>query len=104
MFFEDKGTSTPSLLDELREIKVATSTPSTTTSTPIVAKDLTKDHKEKIEEWLKEQNLNRYGDVIGTYYEQGSPLIDKVTGEAVERFEYILSQHPEVIKLLTVDK
>jgi hypothetical protein len=60
-------------------------------------KNLTKEHKARIDAWLKEQDLNRYGDLAGTYYASGTPLFDAL-GKAIERYEYILSNHPDIFK------
>jgi len=62
-----------------------------------VAKDLTKEQKEKIGKWLEENNLNRYGDPIDTMYTGGTPLFDEVTGESVDRYDYILKNHPNLL-------
>ena len=106
MFFEDKASSTDSLLDKIKDIKIATTSKESATGTSthdrvkeITAKDLTREQKERIEEWLAEQGLNRYGDEEGIYYERGTPLIDE-DGNTVERFEYILLNRPEVLKEL----
>ena len=44
---------------------------------------------------LAERNLNDYGDPEGTTYPGGSPLLG-VTGRAGDRYEYVLSHHPEI--------
>jgi hypothetical protein len=75
---------------------------STTTLTDM-AKDLTGEQKERVEEWLKEQNFNRYGDPDGTMYTGGTPLFDETSGESMERFEYLLLKHPEIIKDLNIN-
>ena len=63
-------------------------------------KDLNKEQKEKIEAWIKDEGLNRYADPADTYYTGGTPLFNEATGETIERFEYILENNKEVIKLL----
>jgi len=52
--------------------------------------------KAKIDDWLKAQSLNRYGDAEGTVYAGGTPLFDETTGEAIDRYEYILKNHPDL--------
>ena len=59
-------------------------------------KNLTNAEKQKIEEWLAENNLNRYGDATGTIYTGGTPLFDESTGKALDRYEYIFKNHPEL--------
>ena len=61
-------------------------------------KDLNRDHKEKIDKWLAENNLNRYGDAIGIFYTGGTPLFNEATGESKERFEYILEKIPDILE------
>ncbi len=63
-------------------------------------KNLTVDDKQKIEEWLKKNKLNRFGDPMDTYYAGGTPLFNEKTGQSIERFSYILKNHPELITIL----
>jgi len=58
--------------------------------------DLTVDQKNYIDKFLADNNLNRFGDATSTMYASGTPLFDKVTGESIDRFEYILKNHPEI--------
>jgi len=58
-------------------------------------RELTKEQKEKIDEFIKENGLNRYGDASGIFYTGGTPLFNEATGESIDRFEYILKKHPE---------
>ncbi|HOZ56110.1 MAG TPA: hypothetical protein PLH29_02695 [bacterium] len=62
------------------------------------AVSLTIDQKDYIDKFLAENNLNRFGDATSTVYASGTPLFDKVTGESVDRFEYILKNHPEILE------
>lgn len=59
--------------------------------------ELTRDVKLKIDEWLKKNGLNRYGDPVGTNYEGGTPLINEETGESFERFEYVMKKIPDIL-------
>jgi len=59
-------------------------------------RDLSKEQKEKIDKWLEENNLNRYGDPAETMYAGGTPLSNETTGESVDRYDYILKNHPEL--------
>ena len=61
-------------------------------------KDLSKEHKEKIDKWLEENDLNRYGDAIGIFYTGGTPLFNEATGESKERFEYIMEKIPDILE------
>ncbi|HCF57478.1 MAG TPA: hypothetical protein DFS52_05735 [Myxococcales bacterium] len=47
-----------------------------------------------VDRWLKERNLNQYGDPEGTGYAGGTPLFDETTGERTERLDYVFSKHP----------
>jgi len=62
------------------------------------AVSLTIDQKDYIDKFLAENNLNRFGDATSTVYASGTPLFYKVTGESVDRFEYILKNHPEILE------
>lgn len=59
--------------------------------------DLSAEARDKIEAWLAEQGLNRFGDPPDTEYASGTPLIDQATGKAIERFQYILDRHPDIL-------
>ena len=61
------------------------------------AEDLTKEMKAKVDEWLAENKLNRYGDVLDTMYTGGTPLFNELTGESIDRFDYILKKHPDIL-------
>lgn len=74
------------------ESDVATST--------LEAAGLTTEQKEQIDQWLEENNLNRYGDAEDTIYAGGTPLFDEATGENIDRYDYILNNHSELINIL----
>ena len=87
----------------------STSTESAATSTfdrekleaaVIDAKDLTREAKDAIDAWLIANDLNRYGDPIGTYYAGGTPLFNEMTGEAIDRFEYVLKKQPDILRII----
>ncbi|MCK4540443.1 hypothetical protein KAU09_04800 [Candidatus Parcubacteria bacterium] len=65
---------------------------------PTDFKGLSKEHKDKIDKWLEENNLNRYGDAIGIFYAGGTPLFNEITGESKERFEYIMEKIPDILE------
>ena len=78
-------------------------TPTTTSSQDednkkIEASDLTRKQKNKIDEWLEGNNLNRYGDSEGAIYSDGTPLYNRETGEKIGRFEYILDRYPDILE------
>ncbi len=85
---------------EMKEINISTST---SISTNIQKKKdnssiLTEEEKDKIDKWLEEKGLNRYGDSKGVIYKNGSPLFNEKTGESIERFKYILNRYPNILK------
>lgn len=53
------------------------------------------EEKESIETWIIENDLNQYGDPKDTVYMGGTPLFDERTGETIDKYEYILRQHPD---------
>ena len=57
---------------------------------------LSKEQKDNVDKFLADNNLNRYGDTASTTYASGTPLFNEITGESVDRFEYILKNHPEI--------
>lgn len=48
-----------------------------------------------IDDWLKENDLNLYGDPWGTMYMGGTPLFDESTGESIPRFNYLMEKFPD---------
>ncbi len=63
-----------------------------------IATDLTNDAKSNIESWLLDNALNQFGDTEDTMYTGGTPLFNEATGEARDRYEYILENNPELIE------
>ena len=59
--------------------------------------ELTKQEQEKIDEWLEQNNLNRYGDAVNTMYSGGTPLFNEKTGESINRYDYILKKYPNLL-------
>ena len=51
--------------------------------------------KQKIETWILENDLNQYGDPKNIFYTGGTPLFDEKTGRSIDRYEYILKNHPD---------
>ena len=51
--------------------------------------------KQEIQEWIEENDLNKYGDPKNTFYTGGTPLFNEGTGETIDLYEYILEKHPD---------
>ncbi len=54
--------------------------------------------KRKIDHWIEREGRNQYGDPRGTVYAGGNPLFDERSPRMRDRYEYILSRHPELKK------
>lgn len=52
--------------------------------------------KRRIDQWIRENGLNEFGDQPGTVYAGGTPLFNEMTGRRTDRYEYILKRHPEL--------
>lgn len=52
--------------------------------------------KRRIDQWVRENGLNEFGDRPGTVYAGGTPLFNEMTGRQMDRYEYILKRHPEL--------
>ena len=52
--------------------------------------------KRRIEEWIKKEGRNSYGDPRDTVYAGGNPLFDERSARMKDRYEYILYKHPEL--------
>lgn len=61
---------------------------------------ISEEHKRAIDEWLAKNNRNQYGDATGTMYAGGNPLFDERLAQPRDRYEYIVSRHPELKRLL----
>ena len=53
--------------------------------------------KRQIDDWIKREGRNQYGDPQGTMYAGGNPLFDERSPRLKDRYEYILSRHPELL-------
>ena len=49
--------------------------------------------REKIDAWIKRNNLDMVGNPIGTMYTGGTPLFDENTGMSIDRYVYIISNN-----------
>jgi hypothetical protein len=45
--------------------------------------------------WIKENNLNPYGDPVHTMYAGGTPLFDESTGKYLDQYEYLYQRYPD---------
>lgn len=52
--------------------------------------------RRRIDQWIREQGRNEFGDPPGTVYAGGTPLFDELTGRTRDRYDYILKRHPEL--------
>jgi hypothetical protein len=59
---------------------------------------LTEGQKKKIDDWLDEKGLNRYGDDKSAMYKGGTPLYNEETGQAIDRYDYLLSRYPNLLE------
>lgn len=55
--------------------------------------NLSKQQKQWIDDMIKRHGLNEYGDPKDTVYAGGTPLFNERSGQAMDRYEYILSKH-----------
>lgn len=55
--------------------------------------------KNRIDQWIKANELNQFGDPIDSVYLGGNPLFNESTGTMMDRYEYILSNNPELGEL-----
>jgi hypothetical protein len=73
----------------------------------VEARFFSETEKNHIERYLEDNKLNRYGDAVGTMYAGGSPLFCEVTGQVIDRYEYIIRNHPYVlddyVEILPID-
>ena len=51
--------------------------------------------KQQIDDWIKENDLNQYGDAKDMVYLGGTPLFDETTSQSIDKYEYILQGHPD---------
>lgn len=67
------------------------------TATTTASVSLTAAQKKSIDEWLFKKGLNKYGDASNAIYTGGTPLFNEKTGQAVERYDYILNKFPNIL-------
>ena len=59
---------------------------------------LSDEAKKQIDQWVKANGRNEYGDPPGTVYAGGNPLFDERSPKQKDRYEYILSKNPDAGK------
>jgi len=52
--------------------------------------------KKRIDDWIKKEGRNEYGDPRDTVYAGGNPLFDERSPKLKDRYDYILEKHPEL--------
>jgi hypothetical protein len=72
--------------------------------TSTAAAKLTVAQKNSIDDWLAKKGLNKYGDASNAIYTGGTPLFDEKTGQAIERYDYILNKFPGILESIKNDK
>ena len=91
LFFASCGAKKPSIdpvrLDYLNRSLIAS----------IVFDNLSTEDKSKIDKWIDNNNLNVYGDSKFTFYAGGSPIFNEATGNEIDRYEYILVNHIDLV-------
>lgn len=56
---------------------------------------LDEQQKKWIDEMIKKNGLNEFGDAPGTNYMGGTPLFNEMSGKTIDRYDYILSRHKD---------
>jgi hypothetical protein len=54
------------------------------------------DTRRRIDEWVRKNGRNEFGDEPGTVYAGGTPLFNEITGQRTDKYDYILRKHPEL--------
>ena len=49
--------------------------------------------KQLIDAWIRENDLNQYGEAKDMVYIGGTPLFNETTSQSIDRYEYILKGH-----------
>lgn len=52
--------------------------------------------KKQIDDWVKREGRNEYGDPKDTHYAGGNPLFDERSPGLKDRYEYILERNPKL--------
>jgi hypothetical protein len=54
------------------------------------------DVKKRIDEWIRKNGRNQYGDPADTVYAGGNPLFDERSARQKDRYDYILEKNPHL--------
>lgn len=54
--------------------------------------------RKRIDQWLRANDVNEFGDPRDSVYAGGTPLFNEMTGASIDRYAYILKRHPELGK------
>lgn len=57
--------------------------------------ELDEQQKKWLDEMIKKKGLNEFGDPKDTMYAGGTPLFNEMTGKRRDRYDYIVSKHPD---------
>ena len=57
--------------------------------------EISLEEKQLIDTWIRENDLNRYGDIKDMVYMGGTPLFDETTVQSIDKYEYILPRHSD---------
>lgn len=85
----DQGTSTPGTEATARP------PPSSPSGEPSAQEEACLDR------WLKDHNLDPYGNAAGTMYAGGTPLFNEQTGATTKRTDYVYARQPAAQKACT---
>lgn len=66
-------------------------------------RNLSELEKRVIDEWLAANNLNEFGDKLGTFYAGGTPLFNEATGETIDRFKYLFEKFPGLKRVIETE-
>lgn len=67
----------------------------TPSATSVTDRQISNEEKRRIDAWIKENKLNEYGDPKDRVYLGGTPLFNEATGETIDRYDYIIQNHPD---------
>jgi hypothetical protein len=60
--------------------------------------------KKKIDDWIKAEDRNEYGDPKDTVYAGGNPLFDMMRPGLKDLYEYVLERNPGLREALGKDE
>ena len=63
----------------------------TSTTNAASSQTISAGEKQQIDSWISANGLNQYGDPADTIYAGGTPLFNEMTGEQIDKYDYIIS-------------